>query len=110
MDGKGNKEEKTREVANIRMYHFCRNFFQLGCDICGELVMVVDKKVVYSFKMCDHIKVMCVSGLQHCGWQGQHAEETMDSGHYDVSLKLELLVFYSSLLASLSSFSTLMIS
>jgi hypothetical protein len=77
---------------------------------CGELVMVVDKKVVYSFKMCDHIKVMCVSGRQHCGWQGQHAEETMDSGHYDVSLKLELLVFYSSLLASLSSFSTLMIS
>ena len=46
---------------------------------CGELVMVVDKKVVYSFKMCDHIKVMCVSGRQHCGWQGQHAEETMDS-------------------------------
>ena len=49
VDGKGNKEEKTREVANIRMYHFCRNFFQLGCDICGELVMVVDKKVVFSF-------------------------------------------------------------
>ena len=46
---------------------------------CGELVMVVDKKVVHSFKMCDHIKVMCVSGRQHCGWQGQHAEETMDS-------------------------------
>ena len=75
---------------------------------CGELVMVVDKKVVHSFKMCDHIKVMCVSGRQHCGWQGQHAEETMDSGHYDVSLKLELLVFYSSLLASSSSFFNLM--
>ena len=32
VDGKGNKEEKTREVANIMMYHFSRNFFQQGCD------------------------------------------------------------------------------
>ena len=29
-----NKEEKTREVANTRMYHFGRNFLQLGHDIC----------------------------------------------------------------------------
>ena len=33
VDGKGNKEEKTREVANIMMYHFSRNFFQQGCDM-----------------------------------------------------------------------------
>ena len=78
MDGKGNKEEKTREVANIMMYHFSRISFNKDVICCGELVMVVDKKVS-SFKMCDHIKVMCVSGRQHCGWQGQHAEETMDS-------------------------------
>ena len=68
-----------REVANIRMYHFCRNFFQLGCDICGELVMVVDKKVVFPSTTSDHLKVMCVGSRQHCGWQGKHVEETMDS-------------------------------
>ena len=33
VDGKGNKEEKTREVTNIMMYHFSRNFFQQGCDM-----------------------------------------------------------------------------
>ena len=49
VDGKGNKEEKTREVANIRMFHFCRNFFQLGCDICGELVMALTRKLFFSF-------------------------------------------------------------
>ena len=32
MDGKGNKEEKTREVAYICMHHFSWNFLQLGCD------------------------------------------------------------------------------
>ena len=79
VDGKGNKEEKTREVANIMMYTLVGISFNKDVICCGELVMVVDKKVVHSFKMCDHIKVMCVSGRQHCGWQGQHAEETMDS-------------------------------
>ena len=63
VDSNDNKEEKTREVANTRMYHFGRNFLQLGHDMLW----------------CDHVKVMCVSGRQHCGWQGQHAEETMDS-------------------------------
>ena len=29
MDGKDNKEEKTREVSNIWMYHFSWNFFRL---------------------------------------------------------------------------------
>ena len=32
VDGKDTKEEKTRVVANIMMYHFSRNFFQQGCD------------------------------------------------------------------------------
>ena len=42
MDGKHNKEEKTREVANIiRMYNCSWNFLQLGHDV----VMVVDMKV-----------------------------------------------------------------
>ena len=31
--GKANKEEKTREVADIRIYHFSWKFLQLGCDM-----------------------------------------------------------------------------
>ena len=53
--------------------------FNYDVICCGELVMVVDKKVVYSFNMSDQIKVMCVGSRQHCGWQGKHVEETMDS-------------------------------
>ena len=33
--GKDNNEEKIREVAVIRMYHFGWNFLQLGCDMLG---------------------------------------------------------------------------
>jgi hypothetical protein len=33
MDGKDNREEKTREGVDIRMYHFSLNFLQLGCDM-----------------------------------------------------------------------------
>jgi hypothetical protein len=40
VDGKNNKEEKTREVADTMMYHFSWKFLQLGCDM-----MVVDMKV-----------------------------------------------------------------
>ena len=36
VDGKDNKEEKTREVADMRMYHFGKNFLQLGRDMCGD--------------------------------------------------------------------------
>ena len=32
-DGRDNKEEKTREGVDIRMYHFSLNFLQLGCDM-----------------------------------------------------------------------------
>ena len=33
VDGKDNSEEMTREVADIRMYHFGKNFLQLGRDM-----------------------------------------------------------------------------
>ena len=33
VDGKDNMDEKTREVAYIRMYHFGWNFRQLGCHM-----------------------------------------------------------------------------
>ena len=32
---KDNKGEKTREVADIRMYHFRWNLLQLGCNVLG---------------------------------------------------------------------------
>ena len=33
MDGKDNLEEKTREVADIQMYHYGWNFLQLGSEM-----------------------------------------------------------------------------
>ena len=33
LDGRDNKEEKTREGVDIRLYHFSLNFLQLGCDM-----------------------------------------------------------------------------
>ena len=35
MDGKDNKEEKTREVAYICMYHFSWNYFNFDMICCG---------------------------------------------------------------------------
>ena len=55
VDGKKNLEEKTREVADIKMHHITRNFLQRGR--CG-LLMVVDMKLVYSFNISDLIKYM----------------------------------------------------
>ena len=51
LDSKDNKEEKTREVAEIRMYHFSWNFLQLGYDML-YVVIVVDMKIFYTFNMC----------------------------------------------------------
>ena len=34
-DSRDNKEEMTREVAGIRMYHFSWNFLQLRCGDGG---------------------------------------------------------------------------
>ena len=36
MDGKDNKEEKTREVAKIWMYHFSWIFFIFDMICCGH--------------------------------------------------------------------------
>ena len=33
VDSKDNLEEKAREVTDIRMYHFSKNFLQLGRDM-----------------------------------------------------------------------------
>ena len=34
---KDNLEEKTREVVDIRMYHFGWNFLQLGCNLLSDI-------------------------------------------------------------------------
>ena len=87
VDGNDNKEEKTREVANNRMYHFGCNKDVICCD---EWVMLVDIKVFYSFNMSDNIKFMCVDGRRHWGWQGQlHVGDHGGWWHHDVSLQLE---------------------
>ena len=33
VESKDNKEETTREFADIRMYHFSWTFLRLGCDM-----------------------------------------------------------------------------
>ena len=87
VDGNDNKEEKTREVANNRMYHFGCNKDVICCD---EWVMLVDIKVFHSFNMSDNIKFMCVDGRRHWGWQGQlHIGDHGGWWHHDVSLQLE---------------------
>ena len=47
VDGEDNQEEKTMEVADIRIYHYSWNFFQKGCDLLC-VVMVVEMKTVLS--------------------------------------------------------------
>ena len=81
VDGKNNQLEKTMEVAGIRIYHYGWNFFQKGCDMLC-VVMVVEMKTVSSFNISDNIKVLCVGGWRHCGWQGQ-----LDGGdHGDIMM------------------------
>jgi hypothetical protein len=36
VDGEDNQEEKTMEVADIRMYHFGWNFLQKGFDMTSQ--------------------------------------------------------------------------
>ena len=36
VDSKDNLEEKTMEVADIRMYHFCWTFLQKGFDMTSQ--------------------------------------------------------------------------
>ena len=53
VDGNDNKEEKTREVANTRMYYFGRNFLQLGHDMLWWLWLTW--KFFYTFILSDYI-------------------------------------------------------
>ena len=73
--------------------------------------MLVDLKDCDSLNKSDNIKVICVGGWRHCGWQRQ-PEGGYHGGrwHHDVSLQSKSLGFYSPLLTSVSSFSLMLMS
>ena len=75
------------------------------------VVMLVDLKDCDSLNKSDNIKVICVGGWRHCGWQRQ-PEGGYHGGrwHHDVSLQSKSLGFYSPLLTSVSSFSLMLMS
>jgi len=54
LDSKDNKEEKTREVAEISMITSNGIFF--NSDVWYAVVIVVDMKVFYTFNMCATIE------------------------------------------------------
>ena len=58
MDGKDNLEEKTREVADIQMYHYGWNFLQLGSEmLCWRWLT----SFFFTFSQCDNLNT-CVDG------------------------------------------------
>ena len=88
VDNKDNKEEKTREVTDFRIYHIW-NFLQLGCDICWDYGGW--NEFFYTFNMCDNIKYMWVGGRQHFGRRGQpFGEDKGGCWHKVAALRLEL--------------------
>ena len=104
VDGKGKKAEKTREVANIRMYHLSRNFFQLGCDMLWWIGDGGWQENCFFFQRHLTILRSCVLVVDNTvdGKENMWRRPWIRWHHY-VSLKLESMVFFSSLLASLSS-------
>ena len=65
--GKDNLEEKTRDIADIRMCHLGSNFLQLGRDMLCWLWLTFK---FYTFNMSENIKEMLFGGQWHSGWQG----------------------------------------
>ena len=84
-----------------RMYHLGWNFLQLGCDMLSLYWLT------WKFFLFQHV----LQDLIHISWwmtTPWTARSTRRRRPGDVSLQLESLVFCSSLLASFSSFSTLL--
>ena len=54
VDGEDIKEEKTREVADSKMYHIRRNFHFLGCDIVSCCGFSGFYQSFSTFNMSDH--------------------------------------------------------
>ena len=86
MDGKDNKEKKTRrEVLTLRhITSKVRIFSTQDVMCCGDGGL---HESCYIFNMSGHIKYMWVGGGRHCGWQGQQLGEDQGVGcRKDVSL------------------------
>ena len=56
VDSKANEAEKTREVADIRIYHFSWNFPQKRCDELRPCCLA--SKFFHIFDMSDNIRYM----------------------------------------------------
>ena len=76
MGSKDNKAEKTREVADIRIYHFGWNFSKKK-DVMNykAMVLAMASKFFHIYDMSDNIEYICNGGQPHCGRQAQHGEE-----------------------------------
>ena len=73
VDGKDNKEEETREVADSRMYHISWNFLK---RIWYAVVMVFDmREFLYFWYVWPHIKYIWVGGWRHRGQEGEPGGE-----------------------------------
>lgn len=68
VESKDNKEETTREFADIRMYHFSWTFLRLGCD---AVVMVVDITVFF-------IILTFVTTLRSCEFEVDNPVDVKD--------------------------------
>ena len=102
MDGKDNMEKKTTKVAEKTDVSFRLEFS--STRMWYAVVILVDMKVFFVFQ---HV----LQDLIHISWwmtTPWTARSTRRRRPGDVSLQLESLVFCSSLLASFSSFSTLL--
>ena len=73
MDSKDDKEEKTREVADMMMYYFNCNFLQLGCELL-QWWWLTRKFFILSTYMTT-LNTYEMVGVRHCGQQGQPGVE-----------------------------------
>ena len=75
---KDNLEEKTREVVDIRMYHFGWNFLQLGCNLLSWW-WLISVFVIYSTSVTT--LGSCVLMVKHTvDGKDNWMEETMKVG------------------------------
>ena len=93
-----NLEEKSREVADIRMYHFSRNFLQLGCDMLWWLwstrvffTFSTSLTPIYFQQVWPHMKYIRVGVWRHRGQGGEPGGEGQGVClYYDVSHQLTI--------------------
>ena len=82
----GRQEQQGREDQGCRWHKdvsLCLEFS--STRTWYAMAMVVDRRIVYTFNMSDHIKYMWVGDGRHCGRQGQQGGENQGGRwHWDV--------------------------